>query len=91
MGANFANDLASGEFSISLEDAIRVHLTSNLYPPMPTSLVPACIEAIHAMNASEPDTWITLPDGIGFRGYCNVEAFELIMALRLEAWVAADD
>lgn len=88
MGSNFARDLASGEFTISLEDAIAVHLTSNHYPPVPISLVPACIEAIDAMNASEPDTWIALPDGIGFHGYSSVEAFELVQALHLEAWLA---
>lgn len=91
MGARLALDLASGEFNISREDAIAVHLTSNLYPPMPISLVQACIEAIDAVNASEPDTWVRLPDGIGFRGYASVEAFELIQALRLEAWVENDD
>lgn len=91
MGANLARDLASGEFNISLEDAISVHLSSNHYPPVPTALVPVCVQAINALNASEPHTIIRLPDGFGFRGYSSVEAHEVVSSLHLDTWVEPEE
>jgi len=91
MGANFAHDLASGEFSISREDAISVHLTNNHYPPVPTALVPVCIQAIDAVNASDPHAIIRLPAGFGFRGYSSVEAHEVVSSLHLDAWVEPEE
>lgn len=91
MGANFAHDLASGEYTSSLEQALSLHLTNNHYPPVPTSLVPVCIQAIDALNAWEPHTVIRLPEGFGFRGYSSVEAHEVVSSLHLDAWVENDD
>lgn len=91
MGANFARDLASGELPISLEDAILVHLTSNHYPPLPTSLVPVAVQAIEAVNASDPHAIVRLPLGHAFRGYTSAEAHELVEGLHLEAWVENND
>jgi len=46
MGNTFAADLAT--MDLSLSDSIRIHLTSNHYPPVPSSMVQPCIDAIDA-------------------------------------------
>ena len=33
-----------------LTQALTIHLQSNHYPPLPTSLIPACLEAIKQAN-----------------------------------------
>ena len=47
MGRGFAVDIANIE-GISMKAGIEIHLTSNFYPPVPTSMAQPCIEAIDA-------------------------------------------
>jgi len=48
----------------SLEVAIQAHLQTNLYPPLPVSLVRACIKAIHNVEDGLPDKPVRLPVGL---------------------------
>lgn len=48
----------------SLEVAIQAHLASNLYPPLPASLVPACVKAISNVEDGEPEKPVRLPVGM---------------------------
>jgi hypothetical protein len=49
MGSNFATELATGVLGpISLEAQIQMHLTANIYPPVPLTMVKPCLEAIDA-------------------------------------------
>lgn len=90
MGANFAHDLATEGFGLSLEQQISIHLTSNHYPPVPTSMVPVCIEAIDAYNAGDHDAEIELPDGVSHLGRQTVSAGKIIDALHLGEWIDYD-
>ena len=80
MGSNFATEMADGTLenlgiSLSIEDQIRIHLTSNHYPPVPTTMVPTCIEAIDAVNdAGLWDLEIPLPEGVSWRGLTTAPA-----------------
>ena len=93
MGSNFANEMASGVLddlgiSLSIEEQIRIHLTSNHYPPVPSMMVPTCIEAIDAVN--DAGLWnleIPLPEGVSWRGCDTAPASAIIEAHHLEAWL----
>lgn len=85
MGSTFASDLASGE--LSLEQAIGIHLQSNHYPPVPLTMVPACIEAIELCNLGEYDSEVPLPDGVTFRGRDTAPAGRIAEGHHLQAWL----
>ena len=93
MGSNFATEMADGTLenlgiSLSIEDQIRIHLTSNHYPPVPTTMVPTCIEAIDAVNdAGLWDLEIPLPEGVSWRGLTTAPAHAIIEAHHLNAWI----
>lgn len=91
MGANFANDLASGEFGLSLEDAVRIHLTANHYPPVPTSMVAVCVNAIDLANDGFFDIEMVLPEGISWRGNRTVPVGNVIEEFHLDAFVFFDE
>ena len=52
------------EASITLEQQISWHLTTNHYSPVPEIMVQPCIEAIDLANEGEWDTEITKVIGI---------------------------
>jgi hypothetical protein len=85
MGALQASDLAN---SLSLEQGITIHLTSNHYPAIPIEMVPTCIEAIDAVNSeSDWDKLITLPHGISYKGLTQAPASAIIEEHHLEFWI----
>lgn len=67
--------------------ALEWHLTGNIYPPMPTSLVDAAIEAIEACSAGWYGEEIYLPDGMLVNGKSVMRADEVVDWLRLESMV----
>ena len=85
MGSTFATELANGELDLST--AIGIHLTSNHYPPVPTSMVLPCIEAIEAYNEGETDREIAMPEGITYKGFNTAPAYAIIEQHHLEAWL----
>lgn len=90
MGTNFAHDLANEDFGLSLETQISIHLTSNHYPPVPTFMVPVCIEAIDACNEGDYDREIDLPEGVSFRGRTTAPAGAIVEQHHLGEWLAED-
>ena len=85
MGSTFATELANGELDLST--AIGIHLTSNHYPPVPTSMVLPCIEAIEAYNEGETDREIAMPEGITYKGFNTAPAWAIVEQHHLEAWL----
>ena len=85
MGSTFATELANGELDLST--AIGIHLTSNHYPPVPTSMVLPCIEAIEAYNEGETDREIGMPEGITYKGFNTAPAWAIVEQHHLEAWL----
>ena len=85
MGRNFANEL-SAETSLTLEQQVAIHFSSNCYPPIPKFMLPVAIEAINAYNDYNGSLVITLPDGVTFRDSKEVTASEVVDNLRLNAW-----
>ena len=90
MGSNFANDLASME-SLTLDQAVSIHLSANHYPPVPTSMVQPCVDAIYAVNDWQSDKEIDLPEGITYKGAISAPAWAIVEQHHLDAWVSIDE
>lgn len=90
MGYNTANELANlSEYGIDLsyEDQIAIHLTSNHYPPVPTSMVQPCIEAIDAYNNEDLNAEIQLPEGVEYKGRNTAPAWAIVEQHHLSSWI----
>jgi hypothetical protein len=90
MGANFARDLAATE-SLTLKQQLHYHLTANFYPPIPSSMVQPCLDAIEAFYDEALDRAIALPEGITYRGSAYATAGAILEGHRLEAWLDYED
>lgn len=89
MGSTFAIDLAGSD--IGIRRSIEIHLSSNHYPPIPSSMVDPCIEAIDAGNAEDWDRLIDLPSPITWRGSDKAPAHAIIEAHHLSFWLMSGD
>lgn len=90
MGALHAMELADSE--LDLETQITFQLRSNHYPPVPTSMVPVCIEALDAVNTDgDWEKEITLPEGVSWRGNDTAPAYAIIEQHHLEFWVVESE
>lgn len=93
MGSNLATEMADGTLedlgiNLTIEQQIGIHLSSNHYPPVPSSMIQPCIEAIDAVNdAGLWDLEIVLPDGITWKGSESAPAHAIIEAHHLNAWI----
>ncbi len=86
MGSNFAHDLANYDLGLDLSTAIKIHLTSNHYPPVPVSMVEPCIDAIDAYHNGDTDQEIQMPEGITYKGFKTAPAWAIIEQHHLSAW-----
>lgn len=64
--------------------ALSWHLTSNHYPPVPTTMIEPCLEAI---VADDPEETIELPEGVLWKGGNVAPAWAIIEGHHLEAFV----
>lgn len=86
MGSNMAYDLAESDL-IDLDTQIRIHLTSNHYPPVPVSMSQACLDAIDAYWEEDYNREITLPEGVSYKGLDVAPAWAIVEAHHLDAWL----
>jgi len=86
MGSTFAKDLATMD-GLTMETAIEIHLTSNFYPPVPSSMVKPCIEAIDAYWNNDTDRYISMPDGVFYKGMSHAPANAIIQQHKLYPWI----
>ena len=88
-----ANEMASGVLDdmgihLDMETQIGIHLSSNHYPPVPSSMIKPCIEAIDAVN--DLGLWnadIELPEGVSWKGKKTAPAHAIIEAHHLDSWL----
>lgn len=90
MGASQAREMAELD-SIGIEQSIGWHLTSNHYPPIPTMMVPVCIEAIDNANDGEWDKLVSLPEGVSWRGLTEAPTSAIVEGHHLESWIESED
>ena len=87
MGINLATELADGILDLDLETQIGIHLKGNHYPPVPSSMIQPCIDAIDAYYDEEYNRKIDLPEGITWKGLIKAPACAIVEAHHLEAWL----
>jgi len=93
MGGFQAMDLASGAdgFLPNRADQLSLHLRSNHYPPLPTSLVTTCEEAIDLALQDDWETEVALPDDIRTRtGQTSMTVADVIEAFHLDPWLIVE-
>jgi hypothetical protein len=88
MGSNFATELADNELlDLDLETQIGIHLSANHYPPVPSSMIQPCIDAIDAYYDEDYDRLIVLPAPITWRDQNTAPASAIVDAHHLDAWL----
>ena len=87
MGRNLAMELAGGTHDLGLQHQIKIQLQNNHYPPVPTSMVFPCIDAITAVNDGERERLIELPDGVLWKNQTSAPAYAIVDAHHLDPWV----
>jgi hypothetical protein len=83
--------LSMTETDLPIEAQLEYHLRANHFPPVPTSMIPACIEAIDAWYDGNTEKKISLPEGVGYKGLTVAPAWAIIEGHHLEAWLQDDD
>lgn len=84
MGYNTALDLSE---QLDIHSSLRIHLQSNHYPPVPSSMVQPCLDAIDAYYDEAYDRLIELPEGVSWRGNDTAPAHAIAEAHHLDAWL----
>jgi hypothetical protein len=77
--------------NVSLDAGLAYHLQANHYPPVPVSMVDACIEAIDAYYDEDYRREIALPEGVLWRGQVTAPADAIIEAHHLDAWLPQEE
>jgi hypothetical protein len=90
MGLNFATELSEMD-TMPMEAQINLHLQYNFYPPVPSSMVIPCMEAIDAYWEEDYDRQIEMPQGVSYRGSDYAPAHAIIEQHRLGPWVTPDE
>ena len=80
-----------GELELTLEDQVGIHLRTNLYPPVPLSMVQPCVDAINACWNDVPDAAIEMPQGVYYRSSNYAPAHAIVEQHRLYPWLMEDD
>lgn len=91
MGRMQAEELAGLIGDIKMETALSMHLTSNHYPPVPTSMVKPCIEAIDNANAGDWNALVELPEGVSWRGETHAPTHAIIEGHHLDSFLDYDE
>ena len=90
MGINFATELSTMD-TMPMEQQINLHLQYNCYPPVPSSMVQPCIDAINAIWNEDYFAEIELPQGVYWRGSNYAPASAIAEGHRLDAWLMEDE
>ena len=90
MGKMFATELSAMD-TMPLEQQINLHLQYNFYPPIPSSMVQPCIEAINAYWNEDIYAEIEMPQGVSYRGSNFAPAHAIVEQHRLDSWLESDE
>jgi len=90
LGADSMKEVAD-DMGISLRQQLSWHLTGNHYPPVPTSMIEPCIQAIEAVREGDSEREIALPEGVSWRGRETAPANAIVEGHHLETWCYDED
>ncbi len=89
MGAWMArelNSLAQLDF-FTVDQALQIHLESNHYPSVPSSMISPCKLAIQAWDEDDRGRMIPLPEGITWQDQPSAPAEDMIETFHLHAFL----
>lgn len=73
------------EWTESVDDALKWHLGSNHYPPVPSTMVAVCKEVILWCNEDgDPNHEFALPNDIQYKGATTAPAWAIVDWLHLD-------
>ena len=75
---------------LPLEQKLKWHLQGNHYPPLPMSLVSACLEAIELARLDYYTAEVKLPNGLEYDGSPVMVVGELVSACHLDGFIYTD-
>ena len=67
------------EGQMSLDNALMIHLRSNHYPPIPSSMVPVAKRALAKANKGEWNKKVRLPEGVEHRVHGKLVPVHIVM------------
>jgi hypothetical protein len=70
-----------------LDTALGWHLSSNHFPPVPSTMIDPCKQAISAFGDEDYDRLIDLPEGISWRGEVSAPASAIVEGHHLDAFL----
>lgn len=92
MGSMHATEYANAvDEGLDLSLAIRLHLTSNHYPPIPVEMVSVAMEAIEHANQGEWNEIIALPGDITWKGEVGAPVSAIVEDLHLDFFLDPPD
>lgn len=92
--AEYSNAVDEG--LLTLENALRVHLGSNHFPPIPAEFIPTALKAIELgdeaqFNQNVWDDVIELPDGATWKGQTGAPVRAIVAWMHLDAFLTPVD
>jgi hypothetical protein len=75
---------------LSIEDGISWHLKFNHYPPVPSSMIQPCLDAIEACLDEDYERLIHL-NGSSWRGNDSAPAYAVVEGHHLQSWIELDE
>lgn len=73
------------------ETALRWHLQSNHYPPVPAAMYEPCVAAIEAANEGDFERAINLTGIAQYKGADTAPAWAIVDAHHLDAFIDRDE
>jgi hypothetical protein len=89
MGYGTASALA--KLDAPLKAQIEIHLVSNFYPPIPTFMAQACVDAVLAYWDDDINCKIEMPEGVTYKGSTSAPAWAIVEQHKLHAWLMVDE
>lgn len=78
--------------SADFEQALRWHLSSNHFPPVPLEMLDPCRKAIELANAGEDvNTTIELPEGFGWKSMATAPVWAILEGYHLDGFLDIED
>lgn len=85
----YMNARGMAEAGIDIDTALGWHLQSNHYPPIPSTMIPACKAAIEAYQDEDYQRLIDLPAGVAWKGKRQAPASAIVDGHHLQAFIDA--
>jgi len=82
--------LEISESGLTLEQQLDWHLRGNHYPPIPSSMIKPCVEAIELANQGDWNARVEMPEGVYYKGELTAPVSAIIEQHHLDAFLDTD-